>query len=421
MSSKKSTELYPPPSGLAGDIAALLIPALIFIEVQLIGRLFLSEILLLGMLPLLLSERGQLLRERLPKTLLLLGLAWLLSQIATDVIRATPFEDWSRGWSKISFLLLEFMSIYLLLYGKEKRFVLFAAGIAIGQILEFFINPNEYAESYPWKFGYGPAITLLIVLAAQYAFIKGRRYFPTFIIAAMGILNLYLDFRSLGLICFLTAGLILFARTSRIFENKIQRREVAALALLCCGVGYAVATIYDFAASEGLLDNASQAKYEMQSSGDMGVLLGGRTEILASAQAVIDSPIIGHGSWAKDPMYVQIMQFALLQYGYEVPPDLDSDLIPSHSYLMGAWVEAGVVGAIFWLWGLILTTRTTIAIYGNNLLIAPLVAFTAFNLLWNIPFSPFGAESRLYVAYNLALMIWALSRSTENNENAFNK
>ena len=113
-----------------GTTFACLIPMLMFIEVDLGGRLFLSEILLLCMLPILLMLRGRALIALVPRKLLFLGLLWLLSQIFTDVIRGTPFEDWSRGWAKIIFLFLNFTSIYLYINGKEKRFFWFAAGFA---------------------------------------------------------------------------------------------------------------------------------------------------------------------------------------------------------------------------------------------------------------------------------------------------
>ena len=41
-------------------------------------------------------------------------------------------------------------------------------------------------------------------------------------------------------------------------------------------------------------------------------------------------------------------------------------------------------------------------------MLAPLFIFEAFNFLWNIPFSPFGAEARIYAAYDFALMMFAI-------------
>jgi O-antigen ligase len=398
-------------SDFFGNSFACLIPMLIFIEVDLVGRLFLSEILLLCMLPFLLWARGHLLLAPLPRKLILLGFAWLLAQIITDAIRGTPLEDLSRGWAKITFLLLNFSAVYLYLNGRKNRFFWFAAGIALGQILAYFLNPNIFVENYPWKFGYGTAITLLAVLFTQIRIFENNKFLPSIIILGMGVLNFYLDFRSLGLICVLTGGFLLIRKSDRFGSKKLKRSDVVLLILLGSVALYGITKLYDYTANAGWLGMEVRDKYLLQSSGDMGILLGGRSEILASGQAIIDSPLIGHGSWAKDQKYADILMYALNQHGYEIQGGDGSDLIPSHSYIMGAWVEAGLVGAIFWFFGIILTVRCLIAIYIANATLAPLVTFIAFNLLWNIAFSPFGAETRLYAAYDLSLIIVALTLS----------
>jgi hypothetical protein len=355
--------------------------------------------------------RGWLLFASLPKKFILLGLAWLLSQIVTDFIRGTPFEDWSRGWSKIIFLLLNFSAIYLYLNGKEKRFFMFAVGIALGQILAYFLNPNIYAEGLPWKFGYGMAITLLVVLASQIKVLEGREFLSSAIIVGVGVLNFYMGFRSLGLICLLAGGFVAVKQSNRFGLKKKRRNTVAILMLLGSFTIYGSTALYGYGVNEGWFSDEEGEKHRIQSSGDLGILIGGRTELLASSQAIIDSPIVGHGSWAKNQKYADLLVYALLLQGYDIPWQSQSDLIPSHSYIMGAWVEAGIIGAILWLWALVLTTRALVATFSVNSALTPLIAFVAFNLLWNIPFSPLGAEARLYASYNLSLMMFALTLS----------
>jgi len=230
-----------------GNAFAFLIPMLIFLEVDFIGRLFFSEILLFLMLPFLLIMRGKSLFSPLPKRFLLLELVWLLAQILTDVIRVTPFEDWSRGWAKIIFLLLNFAAIYLLLNEKRKRFILFAAGIALGQILGYFFNPNVFAEDHPWKFGYGFAITILVVLIVQLWVFKRRTSLQSFILIGMGILNFYMGFRSLGLICMLTAAYVFLQQSNRFYLKKINWRTVVILLLLSITIVYGITVFYGYA------------------------------------------------------------------------------------------------------------------------------------------------------------------------------
>lgn len=391
---------------LFGNILACLIPTLMFVEVNLGGRLFFSEILLVGMLPALVAVRGNLLSDRLPRRVVVLGLLWLAALIVSDEIRGTPFEDWSRGWAKIAFLLIDFSSIYLFLNGRQQRYFMFALGIALGQTLGYFFNPNDFAHDYPWKFGYGTAVTMFVILAASrwYSDDRAGKLFSAAALLAMGAVNFYMGFRSLGLVCLLAGWLLMVRRSYLSGVNNAAKMALLVGTAIVCAIAF-----YDYGASQSYFGEGERDKYLMQSSGNMGVILGARSEILASAQAVADSPLIGHGSWAKDPKYAEIMANDLAQLGYEVWGVRESDLIPSHSYLMGAWVEAGLGGAIFWLFGLLLIFRVLLGSYRVDSILMPIIVFEAFNFLWAIPFSPFGAEARLYAAYDFALLMFALS------------
>ena len=138
-----------------------------------------------------------------------------------------------------------------------------------------------------------------------------------------------------------------------------------------------------------------------------GLLLGGRGEILVSGQASLDSPLLGHGSWARDPIYAAILAEKRAELGYK---ELDGgagprdDLIPSHSYIFGAWVEAGIAGAVFWLFVLGFTIRTLLKVSGSEPLLA-LFAFVGFTQLWDILFSPLGVLTRSTCPYFLAAMV----------------
>ena len=135
---------------LMGDTIALLVPTLTFLEFKLIGRLFLSEILLLGFLPFLLFSKGWMLRAPLSKKLIVLGLLWLFAQVITDLIRGTPFQDYIRGWAKITFFLANFAALYMLLYGNKRRLVLFALGLVFSGLLAYKFkidSPFSYARS----------------------------------------------------------------------------------------------------------------------------------------------------------------------------------------------------------------------------------------------------------------------------------
>jgi hypothetical protein len=106
-------------------------------------------------------------------------------------------------------------------------------------------------------------------------------------------------------------------------------------------------------------------------------------------------------------MYTAILFESMADLGYEntnVAFENEDYLIPSHSYLFGAWVESGIVGAVFWAWVLWLAAKSLMRATGRE----PLILFLAFIgmlLIWNILFSPYGTDARFTATYFVYAMI----------------
>jgi hypothetical protein len=397
---------------IAGNVLAFIIPCLMFLEVNAIGRLFASEVILLLLLPLLLYFRFRWLAQPQVKRIIFFILIWLVAQILTDAIRATPFADLSRGWSKITFFLLNFIALYLLLSVSRFRVKTFCAGMVVGQFATFFLVPTSVALEYPWKFGLGYPVTISLVLISQSTIIKRIRYGTEIVIVSAAVLNLLLGFRTLALICLATAVYVYFNKRSVQRGTSYQLSKLALAKLLVLLVGATIATTegYKYAAHNDWLSEKETQKYMQQASGQYGALLSSRPEFLASSVAIMDSPLIGHGSWAKDPKYNAIIAYVLADLGYENPHTyigLD-DLIPSHSHVFGAWVESGVIGALFWGWVWLFVLKALWKLTNTKEELLPLVAFVGLNVMWHVLFSPFGAENRVYMAYYLVLILFAL-------------
>jgi hypothetical protein len=364
-----------PWGGRPADALVILIPASQFIEFQVVGRLFAPDILLLAVLPFLLGSRRAALARKLPRTFLILALVWLLAQVTTDLIRATPFQDYARGWAMIAFTLTNFTALCALLSENSYRIILFTFGSALGGILSYFLDPGIYAAGDPWKFGYGYAVTLLLVLIAVFLNSRGRRMLAVAVITAAAALNLYEGFRSLAGECFVAAMYLLYAKLLRPREERVTRTSPLRALLACAILAVSAAglvRIYAYCAGRGLLGYAAWHKYEIQSSGRYGVLVGGRSEFFTGLEAAMDSPIVGYGSWAKDWRYSSRQEALLSSLGYRIQSAPDSWLIPTHSYLVGAWVDAGIMGALFWLWVLSLPLRVLARLYTADEPLAPL-------------------------------------------------
>ncbi len=397
---------------ILGDLVVFLIPALQFFEIDIVGRLFAPDLAMLALLPFALRSHARQLSAPLPTTLLRLGLLWLFGQVITDVLRATAFEDYARGWAKIGLFLISFAVLYTLLSNNPRRVLLYGAGICVGGILGFYLNPGVYSAGEPWKFGVGGPITLLLVLCATNRLMARALFLQVLLIASAALINLDMGFRALAGVCLLTAVyLAFFARRRR--HHEIGLRPALSLIVICLAAGFAFIKVYEQGAEAGLFGERVRQKYESQAGGQLGLLIGGRGEILVSARAIQDSPILGHGSWAKDPELAWLWLDILRSFGYEAGSSEAAweGLIPTHSHLFGAWVEAGILGAVFWVWVLFLAFRALLVLPQAKCPLAGLIAFLAFMLMWDVLFSPFGAERRFITAYYLTALVAVLEES----------
>jgi hypothetical protein len=402
------------------ELLVFLIPFLQFIHIKLTGVLSGSDILILAAF-IVLAFRGKIqIRAPIGRKFLILSSLWLLSQVVTDFVRHSPFADYARGWSGIGMTMAGFAVMFTLLYGHPRRIVLYAWGMATGSALAYFINPSDFAIKEPWKFGLSLPVTLAILLIASRNDVRG--HWPITLTAFAGMLNLAMAFRSVGGICLaatLFVALIRYSQNKGIADRKLPARTVGALAAsLALGL-IGIYWVYHYAVTTGLMGPEAKEKYEEQSSGKYGTLLGGRSELLSSIPAIIDSPILGHGSWAKDPKYIIIEQQALAALGYKdagdiSPEELQEGLIPSHSHVLGAWVDAGVLGAIFWAWVWLLTCKALLRTYPQGMKLLPLAAYAAFQLLWDIPFSPYGAQMRIISPFYVVIVMNYLSVARPN-------
>jgi hypothetical protein len=393
------------------DALVFAIPFLQFVQLNVVGVLYASELLALSMF-LWFACKGKLKAlTRSSGTFIVLGSLWFVSQFVTDIVRHSEFADFARGWSKIAMTLVIFSLLYTLLYEQPRRLMLFGWGVVAGSVLTFVVNPSEFANDYPWKFGLAYPVTLAAFLWCSRE--GGRTRWPVLMSAALGFINIVLGSRSRGGICLAVALYLLLAPPASHDSDETGLRNAKSVLMVIASIALAVLSIfgmYRYAANSGLLGRSAKQDYEDQSTGAYGILLGGRSAILGSIPAIYDSPILGHGSWARDPLYVLAQVQAMAAMGYEntsavQDEELEAGYIPAHSYIFGAWVEAGIVGAIFWVWVLVLAVRALLFFPSTRVAWLPLVVFCAISLSWDLVFSPFGAQARIIVPYYLVLLM----------------
>jgi hypothetical protein len=383
--------------------------------VQLIGNLPLAELLFLPLMPLLIFVQGrQMIRPTMRPLLLLLGV-WLVGQILTDIYRGTAFLSWARGDANIIFFGIDLMALIALLGRSESRKVIFLFSYSVGHLLALKLQPLEGEDN--WKFGPGPAVTILVLLCSCY-FYRRRNYFVVLLLlGSLSVVDLLENCRGFVLFLFITIALTVPIIPERVGRLRLLPSgalgRVLVLTALALGAGGAALGAVELATLSGLLQHYQQEKNERQAQSPGGILIGGRPEILVSSRAVIDSPILGHGSKAKDPKYIEMLTDLQERYGIsDTTPDEAENrtegVIPSHSFLLGTWVSAGVLGAVFWIYLILPAGRALIRVSLLSLPLAPVYAHMLLNFMWNIFFSPFAGIHRVLAAFAIVLVVEVL-------------
>ena len=394
--------------------------------VRFVGSLPMGELLLLICLPLLLILRGKKAFGGRRTVVIVLIFVWLVGQIITDVYRHTDRYDWMRGQATIVFFLVDFFCFAILTKGSTTRKLTFFVAFSIGSLLALRYQPNELASEYPWKFGFDLPVTILFLLIASY-FYRIRAYSPALgIFGFLVFLNLIFNYRSEILFLFITIVLAIPLIPERLGRLRLlpRRDSVARILVLAVmaatGAGLALLAIGLVTSSGGLGQRALQ-KNKAQFHSRQGILLTGRPEILVSSQAVIDDPILGHGSWAKDPKYAEMLYDLQVRNG-ESETDIDyvleesKGLIPAHSHLMGAWVFSGIAGAFIWIYLFWITAKAVYKVYLYRPSLIPLYGWLFTSFLWAILFSPFGSTVRITEAVTINIVIDLLNTYADKSE-----
>ena len=392
------------------------------IKFSLGGDIFLPDLLLCLAIPFFFKNIHLINFRGVSGVILLLGGLWFLNQIITDAYRGSPFEDWSRGWAKILFFFVDALSLALISGRRIRPILYFLVGNGCSSILQTIFFPTEFQaggvdfNDGAWKFGYAPGFTTLAAILgtsglAVRLFGKWAQFAPLLI---MGGVNLAFNYRSMFGIAIAAVAFGLLKRALD-FNPRLQKKITPAFFVVMLGAGVifgqGLISVYGAAAENGWLGIAAKDKYEFQTQGDLNLLQSGRMESLVSMRAISDLPILGHGSWARDVTYIALLRDILDSRGVDVTSFvIESDLIPSHSHLLGAWVEAGIMGGIFWTAVMALALGALYRTLKTRNAPGTFLAFVLIFLIWDVLFSPFGANQRFIKALQIGCALWVLNQ-----------
>jgi O-antigen ligase len=402
------------PTALGIDLLVVLLGVGCSFNLHLVGEFPITEAALIILLPVLIPFGGRKLLRPGLRPIFMLMLLWLVAQIVTDIYRGSASVDWMRGDANIVFFGVDFACVAILLGKIERRKILFATAFAIGSLLSARYQPTDIVLVDPWKFGYSTGITMLVLLVCN-VFFNIRWYAVIFILlSGLAAVDLLMNFRSPVLGIMITMAMVIPVVPERIGRVRIlppvgTRLRVVVLVILVLGAGASAVGLLNYATASGLAGEEAKEKNETQSRSKGGIMLGGRPEILVSLRAAMASPIIGYGSWAKDMKYVEMLSDiraeSFIKTDLQDIEDTSKGLIPTHSHIMGAWVWAGILGAIFWAFIFWLNARAMIQVAILRPRNAPLYAWLFVGMAWDILFSPFAGTRRATESLVLIIIV----------------
>lgn len=394
-----------------------LAPMMVGIEFDLAGGLFAAEIVLPICAAIQVFFKGRTVKDNYFELVIFAGLIYLFGMFVSDLWNQSSYEQYSRGWARVIFFLLNFASIYVLIDNHRSRLLLFAAGLAAGRI--WLSLDTIDGDVIAWKLGLAKPVTLLLLIFVVIVpFLNGpRNLLSPILLILVGFANIVADFRSLGGVLIVVGALMGFSalrRTLNLRGKSKQTSPTFALTIVALFSVTAAFYFYTYAADNGWLSERAKNKFVAQvDQSDAPLLVAGRNELLVSLEAILDAPILGHGSWPEDPYYAE--KLATLRYDYGLSNNAvasESDLIPTHSHLFGGWVEAGLAGGGFWTFILFLVGRALSKSLQGHSYMRPLYIYSAVLLIWDILFSPFAGFRRVETAFLVIVVLRALLQRT---------
>jgi len=343
--------------------------------------------------------------------LLALTLMWCVAQTLSDIQNHSDLVTSLKG---VLAPLVFFGTVYAIAihfnHGQERRIWYFLAGTTMFQMYDTLANPVEAALLNPWKWGF--ATPLLVLLLAYLSARRAGKVFTACCLLAFSAMSIVFDFRSLAAMSVL--GAIVFLSRNSVFMHKLGKlvRKAGGVLLIFAVLAFVIfilnmvfTLVFAHSADFGFLSPEAVHKYTVQANSEYGILFGGRSEVVISVKAFLDAPLLGHGSWAVDRHgYVDEYNRLTHQMGMALTDkfdELETTMIPTHSYLMGAMVWCGIAGGIFWLSVVGGCLRMFLA-QVRQMPVYFCVALPQF--IWDVFFSPFGAANRWQAAVFVGVM-----------------
>ncbi len=252
----------------------------------------------------------------------------LLGYALSDLLNATAAADAWSGAARWGVMGVNTVGLLLLLAGDWDRLPLLVLGLALGKVVILYTLWEE--TRFLWKLGVAIPITLVVALVAG----KMPRVLGAALMAGIGGVNLWLEYRSWGAVCFVTAGALLV---------PLLERKWRLVAFGFAFIGGSVLFAYSYiVAATGWTPNRAYASNT-----------GRLSQLQTGTEMFFDSPLWGNGTRAFQNKYRerhnQISAKWSGRRSLAGAATAEPDDLSIHSQVLTALAEGGLLGASFFL------------------------------------------------------------------------
>lgn len=357
------------------------------VVINILGELYVGELLLIQFAFLLLLMAGAKPLLALPALGIFLQMAvlMLLGYFVSDIYRDVSPAQFLRGWAKVILVTLDFAALVIICAHDRRALWWFIVGMAIGSLGDVILREVSIVTVGGWKSAYSLPFASLLACLCCFAPIK----LAAVGFVALGLVNMFMDYRILGAICiFVTA--ILWVRSTN--TERISRWR-----LLQLFVAGAIAGGITVGALKLTEDEFSVRREQSNAGRGAGISV--------AVGAIMESPLIGYGSWPMDARLVSRYQQQFEASGGK-PERSHINTFVAHSQILQGWVEGGLLGALFWFFYGYWLIRAIwyVALQRPADAYLPVFLFFLTYDLWHLFMSVFGGSMRFQIAIAIAIV-----------------
>lgn len=355
------------------------------------GRVFVGEAVLafVGVGSVLSRRTWALLCLPWPRRLLCgLGLTFV-GYVITDLLRETEFQDLSRGWANILVIGAAFVGLCWVsrLSHERVRVILlgWACSLAISGLAALSGRLIWKVSGFPWPLTIG-----VLIIGGKI----GRRTLILLLVLA-GTSHILLDFRSLGGLCLAVAVALTVIETRRGPARVMRIFAIGGAALV---VGAVIV---------GSLSESSRESGKRRAISDSWRW----SALKVAAEAIAESPWIGHGSWARDSESLNAQRQLIVDSGNRFQEDIGQEgIFSAHSQILQAWYQGGVLACaffFFYIGGLVYAGRRILLGDGPPEA-SGLLLYVIGDCLWHVFMSPFNGAHREGIVLGMVICVMVL-------------